>query len=676
MLIGSLRTGLTLLAVGSVFMLTGCGGDESAAPPAVTITPTPTPTPPPTGGQAPTQIGQWRELILNNNGSINAAEYRRVAANYNSPDIIDYRLGPQATDFGSARATTTIYQPDPNGLLNVNATGRCVTSDRLPRSEQEERDRQMQGGAWIMSGQMLFSPDAGVTGPLSAGATNMRTADGAGFTTNPGICLRINASWEPDWWNRNDVSTPRTPQVSSLLERFGSGVALPPVATARGYGGASVTGFLAFRDGRIIITGTGNDNFDPATANSAVLQLPAGKVPTAMAVTNTNEFVLVTVWDVDQVRGQVAVIAVTNPLMTEQQQRFAGFPGWPQSFGMKLLGFVDLPFAAPMAIEATVSTRLGNPRGNSDLVGENFSLQATRDRWNNVPWDVDFGPDYWRQTPQSGYALVSSRAENAVAVIDLRPLFRFHRRMYFTTAANRTQTANVGLAANQWPHTFDFAPDQRPQVVRTLSVPQPTAVATGTRWNTFTVPRSFQQGNNDVRRPLRTAYIARMDGLVSLFDVGSLIDPTSAANVPLDAFRTFQVGRNPTRIFRAFHAVNGDDLFVVSRGDRRVTHAEFDGDIRATLMDSRLDDPVHVTVSFDQAGFGGAGFPNTAYAFVMTILDFSGKTVHSYLVEDGNNVGGEQWPVRDASGRPAPFMYGSGRVVPGRPFANSYDEVI
>jgi hypothetical protein len=60
-------------------MLTACGGDESAAPPAVIIAPTPTPTPPPTGGLGQTQIGQWRELILNNDGTINATEYRRVA---------------------------------------------------------------------------------------------------------------------------------------------------------------------------------------------------------------------------------------------------------------------------------------------------------------------------------------------------------------------------------------------------------------------------------------------------------------------------------------------------------------------------------------------------------------------------------------------------------------------
>jgi hypothetical protein len=665
-----------LLPAALCLALAACGGDDSsgAAPP---VTVAPTPTPPPTGGaQGQTQIGQWRELILNNDGTINQAEYRRVAANYNSEEMVSYRNGPRATDFQTPMATETVYQPDPNGLLGVNATNRCVTSDRLPRSEAEERQRQMAGGAWIMSGQMIFNPDSNATGVLRHGSVNMRTADGYNFNVNPGICMRINASWTPDWVNRNDVSTPSTPTVTKLVEQFGSALPLPPVAIARGYGGASVTGFIAFRDGRVAIAGTGNDGFTFGANERIILQLPAGKVPTAMAVTNTNEFVLVTVWDVNELRGQVAVIAVDNPLITEQTRSFAGFPGWPTVTGMKLLGFIDLPFAAPMAIEATVSTRLGNPRGNNDLRNENFNDQATRNRWFNVPYLTDFGPDYWRQTPQSGYAVVSSRAENKVAIIDLRPMFRYFREMNFTTAARRTQVDATGPGANQWPHQFSFAPQSRPTIAKVLDIQQPTAVATGTRWNTNLIPRSFSQGNNDVTRPLRTVYIARMDGTVGLYDVSSLIDPTATANVPATPFRTLTAGRNPTRIFRAFHATSGDDIFIVSRGDRTVIHAEFDGDIRATLRDSRLVDPVNITVSFNQAGFGGLGFPNTTYAPVMTVLDYDGKRVHSYLVEDGINVGGELWPIRDANGSPIPFLYGSGTPVPGKPFQNNYDEVI
>ena len=80
-------------ALAASLLLAGCGGgDGSGAPPATGGTPTPTPTAAPpaiVGGER--QIGQWRELIIGNDGAINRSEYIRVANNYNTPEIMDYR---------------------------------------------------------------------------------------------------------------------------------------------------------------------------------------------------------------------------------------------------------------------------------------------------------------------------------------------------------------------------------------------------------------------------------------------------------------------------------------------------------------------------------------------------------------------------------------------------------
>ena len=40
------------------------------------------------------------------------------------------------------------------------------------------------------------------------------------------------------------------------------------------------------------------------------VRLPAGKIPTAVSVTNKNEFALITVVDVEKKKGQVAVVAL------------------------------------------------------------------------------------------------------------------------------------------------------------------------------------------------------------------------------------------------------------------------------------------------------------------------------------------------------------------------------
>ncbi len=91
------------LALAACAALGGCGsgGDLAAALGFATTQPTASPTPTATtpligDARKRIRIGKWEELIIAPGGTIDAAEYRRVAANYNSPEIMEYRLGPTA----------------------------------------------------------------------------------------------------------------------------------------------------------------------------------------------------------------------------------------------------------------------------------------------------------------------------------------------------------------------------------------------------------------------------------------------------------------------------------------------------------------------------------------------------------------------------------------------------
>jgi hypothetical protein len=680
------------LSAALCLLLAACGGGGSGdgggttAPPVVT--------PPSTGGaQGQTRIGQWRELILNNDGTINQAEYRRVAANYNTSEMLDYRLGPTAADFGNSnQQRPTLTGPSDQGLWpfgtqpasNPGEPNKCVTSDRLPRSEREELDRGFRGGAWINAGQYLFLPDGNAASQFRFGMSNIRMFDGNFFDTG-GLCMRMRASWEPDWWNRNDVSNPSTPEVNFTATSNPS-MPLPAVAIARAKGNVGQLAYAAFRDGRIVPMRVGNSTPDQDTRG---LQLPAGMVPTAMQVSAHNEFLYVTVWDTNAATpvGRLAVIALRprqmaccDPSLPSDTRYYWGMPGAWTSIGMKLLGMVELPMAAPTSIDVHNNVNQGNPRGTTDnnvLAVGDLSFQSARDRWFNTPWDTRFGDNYWQQNPQYGYAIIASRAEGKVTFVDLRPLFQFYRTQYMTTAARFAETRQA-----DWPFTFQQRAAQMPVVRATLTLTQPTAVRTGQLTNTiFGINRVdflAQDGLN--REPFRDpfyssrrAYIATMDGSVRIIDVSSLIEPSNS-NAIAEIGR-FAVGRNPVNFAETGPLSTApDDLFVVSRADRSITFAFPNGEIQGVLTDSRLEDPVNATVGVNLAGFGGTGPGRAVFAVAITVADYNGKALTNYGVEArrGNNGSlNEQYPFGSNL-----FLYGFRQPTPGKPIAVSQMEVI
>jgi hypothetical protein len=610
---------------------------------------------PPDEGALPT--GLWKERILTGSGGIDGTQYASTAHRFHTRAMLDWRFGPSHDDLRSGpEEVPLVHQPKPDGVFAFNA-GPWARVNPGPDGDP--------GAGWMMSGQLLFSPDPNAPAAYQAGCANARSSDGCVSFKDRGLCLRLRAEWTPDWWNRNSISVPTSPVIEKL-RKLHPDLPLPPVATARGKGGGSVTGFLAFANGVVAVAGTGNDPYTSEGFDYPQLRLPRGKVPTAMTVTQNNEFVLVTTWDPAARKGEVAVISVLGRQNAQERRYYWGLAGgWPTVKGIRLLGFVELPFAAPLSIDATVDFAQGNTRGNSDNANDDLSRQEVRDRWrnNHLP-----GGNPWKRTARFGYALVASRAESKVAVLNLRPLLEYVRSMYLTTPERYRETTREA-----WPHTFERETSQKPRVVATWSVRQPTAVSVGAARGMFIPPRSAEK---DPLGSLRTAYVATMSGTVRLYDVSAIFQDLPAQPLPSGPYSLFKCGRNPVQIFRGYHSTAPDDLFIVSRGDRTITHANWDGTIRAVLRDRRLKDPVGCFVSLDQAGFGGSGPGKAVYACVLSVLDFEGRLVHTYAVEDGRNASGEQLPLLDGQGRKVPFLHGFSNSLPGCPFMFTAEEVI
>lgn len=679
-------------------------------------------------GAAPA-AGVFRERLLTSAGGINAAEYRFLAAHITDPDVVDYRLGPKYEHFDHAgeAPAPTLWGPDmtsgqglwPFGILPANNPGepeKCLPPSQQPRSDEEELARGLDGAGWLVGGQQAFLPDNPLDPDFRFGVANTRGADGAVFNarrlrnTEGGLCMRMIASWYPDWWNRNGIAQPYNSQVRRLVETTRPDLPLVPVAIARGRANASQISFAAFKDGTIVPMIVGNSA--PELFDATPLQLPKGMVPTAMAVTPYNEFLVVSVWDTNTVSGRLAFIAlrpremaVGSPEQTPNTRWYWGVAGAWTNRGMKLLGMINLPMAAPTSVDVSNNLVLGNPRGygdNDDPARGDLARQSARDIWRQINPVYAVGGNgalrienqQWSQMASGGYAVVSSRAENKVTFVNMTPLYQYYRQMYLTTQANYDRTADASTTdPAKWPYTFAVKLSQRPRVVTTISVPQPTSVSAGVQASgAFSdrstdiferlgrrSPREAWSGVEPERYLARSrAFVASMDGTVRIFNVQGLMFSKSPVGptVPAEPLGTFKAGRNPRFAFvNGTSTAAGDDLWLVSRGDRRVTFAWPTGEVQYSFTDSRLKDPVGGAVSFNAAGYGGRGPGLAVTAPFISITDFGGKAIATYVVEPRRGELGELYPFRSPTG-PVDALFGSIAAFPGRPFMIDMEEII
>jgi hypothetical protein len=459
------------------------------------------------------------------------------------------------------------------------------------------------------------------------------------------------------------------------IERYKDSFPLDkPVAVGRCYGrGTWCTNSLAvYADGRIV--GVGSNT----ARNMFNTKLPAGKVPTALTITNSGEFALVTVWDTAAMRGQVAVLALGDGCQgcsaTDERNWYQNWGNWKRTYpgapGLgnynyaKLIGFVDLPDSLKAPTEISSSTGLSWWDYNISRNYWNTDLDNANNRARYASGDL--ANSYAR----TGMAVVVSKSEKRAAFIDLRPLFAYYKQQYFTQSQGgfSAMIANRGESAGQWPYTFEAAPAQRPGVIKVVDLPnRPTAVKIS------------------LEAPHR-AFIATQEGKLRVFDLGNgYLNNQASGGSPADIAEKFSVdvGRNPTSIaYVKVHATGNNsalksiypnniekEVIVTSRGDRKVQWVRFDsgvnsGSVARTFQESRMIDPI---TTEDGENHG-------TESYVLSIADYSGKAIHNFL------YGPIIWHTFDSSKacaparggcqllNGAPFEYGGSFKVPGKPF--------
>jgi hypothetical protein len=244
-----------------------------------------------------------------------------------------------------------------------------------------------------------------------------------------------------------------------------------------------------------------------------------------------------------------------------------------------------------------------------------------------------------------------------VVFVDLKPLFQYYRTMYFTTQSLYNQTTNSGPAANQWPYTFEYRPEQIPTVAYTLNVESPTAVACGlsighcTGCDGCNAPRNSWTEWRVTPFGDQYAYVTTLEGKLLMYTVGNLNGGTNASSPAL--YKTIAIGKNPTSIENGNGGIYKNDIFINCRGDKSVYALQPSGEVNYVLRDSRIEDPVMTENSYN----GRRGVNR----YFVQVVDFTGKRILTYVYKKD---------FRE------PMTFGAAsEAVPGHPFAYEQDEV-
>jgi hypothetical protein len=508
----------------------------------------------------------------------------------------------------------------------------------VPRKQDKEGREYQIGGPWSKDagdfsstqGQVLYVPDPGFF-PVDR-VTIIEWSNGC-FTEAP----------LPPW---HGGFRPE-PAAQKWQQDARAGQLGMPLAMARGMGGWSNNGLAIFSSGLVAAAGTVT-----ARGLEPTFQFPPNKVLTSIAVTNKNEFALVTLHDTATHRGQVAVFALevngkkTNFVHEWHDDHAWSLPNVGIFINLKLLGYIDLPgIDFPTGISAVGNReggRMNGRDGNAGLLREyDLAQQADRDVFLKGP-NAGYGST-------AGFAAVVGKYENKAALLDLQPLFQTVRELYFTTKANYRQTRDAGPGSHQWPHTFDAAPRFKPTVVKVLAVPEPTAVI-ASMW-----------GGEKAR-----VLIASRSGAVGIYSVGGLATEAPAEAADIQRVGEVQVGRNPTCL--TYQKYNSDTVIAVSRGDRELAWIKYAGpepQVIRRLRDARLLDPVFAEVSDTH----GIETP------LLTVADFRGRKIANYRY--GTLIFATQGGARFGMGPAGQDAFECGGVLelPGAPFVVSATNV-
>ena len=574
--------------------------------------------------------------LYNSSGQLDLSAYSLFSLSYDKATM-EARLGPGFSDLTRSGTDDrpTLFQPTSkprsSGYVRTNPYeigGPPVTDNDY----------------WSDSGQVGYVPDT---------------------STDPGL-VRIQTysyydrvfaiSPRLDWASGKPAPEPQTrePYYATL---FGE---LPknPIAMVRNYGMQQNEALVLYRDGYLAVAGTQTSR---ATHERPFpgFAFPAHKVPTAMAVTTANEFALVTVWDTTAKKGQLAVLALEGKHIPFHTWPYMGMPNQGSWSAFKLMGYVDLPMTTPTSVSAASNGYWNGPSMTGGLVLSQIKLDNETHRKN-----VYEGA--WKGlVAQGGYAIVASKHDNKVAVLDLSPLFAYMRSSYLSSVTSFKATlAARGSGSNSFPKSFSNRPASKPKVVWQSTVKAPTTVLAGLRMDRWT--KDHYKG-----------YVASADGTIHILNTSSLMKRWDwERRGDLAIIGTFNVGRNPVSMCftRRGESSNlpllplnssgrqtrpdpfNNIFYVAVRGDRKVVAAvtyNGGGAVYRTIKDKRMGDPVAVSTAIRGP--------------ILSVADFRGKKLLSFRIGKITDARNNKVYGAGEDGK-APFEFAGSRSVAGYPF--------
>jgi hypothetical protein len=544
--------------------------------------------------------------LVRSNGTIDAALYQTYL---NQRDAVTFsqRLGPT---FAQLNPGAIDDRPTHNGPQSRRAGaqwwGRIEPFELGPQNGPlDDNDY------WSESGQTLIVPDD----PTHSGVSRMQVF--AYYNHSFAISPRYDISggdrdFFGDYYGYRDA-----------LGKAPTGA----VASVRNYSMLQNEALIVTKDG---LLGAGLTQTSRADGDwpMPVLVLPQTKKPTALAVTSSNELALISVWDVNTQKGQLAIVALEGACLPFHTMRRTAQPNQGSWSNFKLLGYVDLPFATPSSIAAASnSTWIGPSQTNSMTLGqvaEWLEFSNVRDGMRET------AESQWTSVFASkGYAIVASKLENKVCLVDLSPYLNYVRESYLAHDDATYRSVCAQEDAGTFPASFADRPDLKPKVVWEKAVPSPNAVLAS---------HTIDYWSTDYFK----AYVASEDGNIHVINTSSLMARYHWQKIsPIAQTGSFYVGKNPTSMCFArhrewrtmplmpYHASGQQEtadplsntFYVACRGERKVVAVcsyREKGAVYREIKDKRLGDPVAVSVAYR--------------GNIVTVADYNGKGLHSFRV--------------------------------------------
>jgi len=587
------------------------------------------------------------------------SNYVAIANDYSSDSAITYRYGAS----NSAPAAVSTYWKPGDGTFYPHGNT-CYQQQNPGATLDTSTSVIYQLGSLNCAindygsnmGDVIYRSDAS-TDPGVTSLMTLNLSDGV-----------VSEKPQTPWVWGNPASNP---MLSSYQSVNGGATPSLPIAMGRCSEHDCAQSLVAFQNG--LIAGIGSNT----ASHTASVQLPAGKVPTSIAITSNSEFALVTIWDTVNLKGQVAVLAlgsladgsqVGGPYDSSDMSWPGLYPGLRNVSNfvfIKLLGFVDLPgMVAPTGISASTDFSVMQDNttqgwlyapGSTLAAGANQSKQALNPIASSAnQQSFAIGGINGKLLSRNGVAAVISKSEKKVVFLNLKPLFDKVNNTYFQGSFSSLQSAynNTGLGDSQWPPVFSVS-NYAPTVLTTLSLAQkPTAV----RVSILANPGK--------------AWVATEDGVIHSIDVSGVQSGTNPDPSLIKEVGSLQVGANPTSMIPHVNVGLGNsntELWVVSRGAQSVQLVDMvNMTVEKTLQDSRIVDPI--TVDETQQ--------SPLLTSVITLADYAGKQVMNYRYAPISVQGGNA-PLNIGVGQSGSdqFEFGGTFAVAGKPFTFTQSNV-